>query len=71
MNNSEFELKRKRICDFRYSVVAELGNPYLSRGKLTQLIKEKANREYAIPYSGRRTVTEGCIRRWLNLYKKY
>jgi len=71
MNDSEFELKKKRICDFRYSVVAELGNPYLTRGKLTQLIKEKANREYAIPYSGRRTITEGCIRRWLNLYKKY
>lgn len=71
MNNAEFELKRKRICDFRYSVVAELGNPYLPRGKLTQLIKEKASREYVIPYSERRTVTEGCIRRWLNLYKKY
>jgi transposase InsO family protein len=71
MTDPELELKNKRICDFRYSVVAELGNPYLSRGKLTQLIKEKANREYAIPYSARRTLTESCIRRWLNLYKKY
>ena len=43
MTDSEFELKKKRICDFRYSVVAELGNPYLMRGKLTQLIKEKSN----------------------------
>lgn len=71
MNDLEFELKKKRICDFRYSVVAELGNPYLSRGKLTQLIKEKADREYTIPYSKRKTITEGCIKRWLNLYKKY
>ena len=71
MTDSEFELKRKEICDFRYSVVAELGNPYLSRGKLTGLIKEKSNREYAIPYSKRRTITEGCIHRWLNIYKKY
>ena len=71
MTDSEFELKKKKICDFRHSVVAELGNPYLSRGKLSKLIKEKSNREYAIPYSKRRTLTEGCIRRWLNLYRKY
>ena len=71
MTDSEFELKRKLVCDFRHSVVAELGNPYLSRGKLTQLVKEKAMREYAIPHSKRRTLTEGCIRRWLNLYRKY
>jgi putative transposase len=71
MTDSEFELKKKQVCDFRHSVVAELGNPYLSRGKLTRLIKEKSMREYAIPYSQRRTLTEGCIRRWLNLYRKY
>ena len=70
MTDPEFELKKKQICDFRHSVVAELGNPYLSRGKLTQLIKEKSGREYAIPYSKRKTLTEGCIRRWLNLYRK-
>ena len=46
MTDPEFELKKKQICDFRHSVVAELGNPYLSRGKLTQLIKEKSGREY-------------------------
>ena len=71
MTDAEFELKRKEICDFRYSLVAELGNPYLSRGKLTRLIKEKSDREYAIPYSKRNKITEGCIRRWLNIYRKY
>jgi putative transposase len=71
MNEDEYELKQKRICDFRHSVVAELGNPYLSRGQLTRLIKEKSNREYEIPYSKRTTLTDGCIRRWLGLYRKY
>lgn len=71
MTDAEYELKRKEICDFRYSVVAELGNPYLGRGKLSKLIKEKAHREYVIPYSKRRSITEGCIRRWLNMYRKY
>ena len=27
MTDSEYELKKKRVCDFRHSVVAELGNP--------------------------------------------
>lgn len=71
MTEDEYELKRKNICDFRHSVVAELGNPYLSRGQLTRLIKEKSNREYEIPYSKRTTLTGGCIRRWLGLYRKY
>jgi len=71
MTEDEYELKRKSICDFRHSVVAELGNPYLSRGQLTRLIKEKSNREYEIPYSSKTTLTDGCIRRWLGLYRKY
>lgn len=71
MNHAENELRRQQICDFRYSVVAELGNPYLPRGELTRLIKAKAEREYTIPYSQRTQLTEGCIRRWLNLYRKY
>jgi len=71
MSENDRELRRKRICDFRHSVVAELGNPYLSRGVLTRMIKEKSQREYEIPYSKRTTLTDGCIRRWLYLYRKY
>ncbi|QEN03320.1 hypothetical protein EW093_00895 [Thiospirochaeta perfilievii] len=71
MTEEEFNLKRVKICEFRYSVVAELGNPYLGRGQLTRLIKEKSNRNYAIPYSSRNSLTEGCIRRWFALYRKY
>ncbi len=71
MTTTDFELRRQRICDFRYSLIAELGNPYLARGELTRLIKAKAEREYVIPYSSRTSLTAGCIRRWLNLYRKY
>lgn len=71
MTEEEFNLKREKICEFRYSVVAELGNPYLGRGQLTQLIKEKSKRSYDIPYSSRKKITEGCIRRWFSLYRKY
>ena len=71
MTLEEYELKRNKICDFRLSIVAELGNPYLSRGKLRKLIREKAGEKYVIPYSDRTNVSESCIRRWLVLYKKY
>ena len=71
MTSEEYELKRNKICDFRLSIVAELGNPYLSRGKLRKLIREKAGEKYVIPYSDRTNVSESCIRRWLVLYKKY
>ena len=71
MREEENELRCKRICDFRHSVVAELGNPYLNRGQLTLMIKEKAEREYESPYSKRTTLTGACIRRWLSLYRKY
>jgi putative transposase len=71
MTEEESNLKRKKVCEFRYSVVAELGNPYLGRGHITRLIREKSNRSYDIPYSRRTTLTEGCIRRWFALYRKY
>jgi len=71
MTKSEYELRNKEITDFRYSVVAELGNPYLPRGQLIRMIQEKAAREYRIPYSRKTQVSEACIRRWLWLYRKY
>ncbi len=71
MTEEELNLKRKKICEFRYSVVAELGNPYLGRGQLSRMIKEKAKRKYEIPFSNRNKLTEACIKRWFSLYKKY
>ena len=67
----EKDLKRKEMCEFRYSIIAELENPYLCRGELKLLIKEKALREYDIPHSGKTNVTEATIRKWLCLYRKY
>lgn len=71
MSREEFEKKQKAICDFRYSLIAELANPYLPRGKLKQMIEEKAGLTYEIPYSTRDKVSAATIRKWLSLYKKY
>jgi hypothetical protein len=59
------------VADFRYSVVADLANPYLDGGKLRQLLREKADRVWEVPDRGRRRLSEGCIRKWLTLYRKY
>lgn len=70
MDSEEKELQRQRIADFRYSVVAELCNPYLSVEERKSLIKEKTSRRYVIPYSAKTSVTAETIRNWMNRYKR-
>lgn len=71
MNRREDEQRRATIQEFRYALIAELTNPYLEHGELKRLIREKACREYEIPYSQRRSVGEECIRGWLQKFRKY
>lgn len=63
--------KQKEIADFRYSLIAELANPHLPNGAITKLIKEKAKREYLIPYSKKNRLSAACIKKWLISFKKY
>ncbi len=71
MKTAEQDQKSKEIQTFRYGVIAELANPYLVQGERISLIKEKASREYQIPYSLRTTIGSECIRKWLSKYRKY
>lgn len=71
MTTVEQEQKSKEIQTFRYGVIAELANPYLAQGERISMIKEKASREYQIPYSSRTTIGAECIRKWLGKYRKY
>jgi len=71
MRKEEKEKKNLAIQEFRYGVVAELANPFLSPGQRKEMIREKAKRTYEIPYSTRTTITEDCIRKWLTKYQKY
>lgn len=70
MNSEEKELHRQRIADFRYSVVAELCNPYLSDEERKKLIKEKTTRSYVIPDSIKNTITADTIKNWITAYKR-
>lgn len=71
MDFEEKERHREEIADFRYSVVAELCNPYLTEEEKKALIKEKTSRQYAIPYSKKTSVTAETIRSWITKYRRY
>ncbi|MCD6122321.1 MAG: DDE-type integrase/transposase/recombinase [Spirochaetales bacterium] len=71
MKIEEKERKAREIAEFRYALIAELANKYLSHGQLKELINEKAKRQYDIPYSTKTTITAACIKKWLSQYRKY
>jgi putative transposase len=64
VNPEQEHNKSEQVMDFRYSIIAELLNPYLSRSERRTLMRQKAKRHYEIPYSQRTTLSYGCIRRW-------
>ncbi|KKM67298.1 hypothetical protein LCGC14_1472490 [marine sediment metagenome] len=71
MTEEQRERKEQEILDFRYSIIAELLNPYLSREERRKLIRQKAKREYEIPYSGKTTITEACIKKWYMTFRDH
>jgi transposase len=71
MEHQKRERIRKEIADFRYSVIAELCNPYLSEEEKKNLLKEKTQRQYDIPGSIKTRVTAETLRNWMRKYKQY
>jgi putative transposase len=71
MSKEEREKRIEQMVDFRFKLVAELANPYLSSTQRRQLIREKAAIEHDVPGRGRCRLSESCIRKWLALYRQY
>ena len=71
MDFEERERHRQKIADFRYSVVGELCNPYLTDNERKVLIKEKTERLYVIPGSKKTGISAETIRNWATKYKLY
>jgi len=69
MDFEERKRVRNQIADFRYSVVAELCNPYLSDEEKKSLLKEKAARQYVIPGSIKTSISSETIRSWATKYR--
>ena len=65
----ETQQRVQRIMDFRQGIVAELANPYLDHGQIKKLIREKANMRYEMPWSKKTTISQGSIRKWLEVYR--
>jgi len=71
MTREEREYRDEQITDFRYRLVAELANPYLSAAERRALVLHKANVEHEVPFAGPRKYTAGCIANWLAIYRKH
>ena len=71
MTPEEREHRDQRITEFRYQLVAELANPYLSAAERRELIRHKAEVQHEVPFLGRRQYSVGCIYKWLTLYRKH
>ena len=71
MTQEEREYRDQQITDFRYRLVAEMANPYLSAAERRALVQQKASVEHEVPFLGRRKYTAGCIANWLAIYRKH
>lgn len=71
MNDEHRRARHEAVTEFRYSLVAELANPYLSTSEVSALIRSKAAVEHEIPYTGVRRLSEACIRKWLYAYRRH
>ena len=71
MTPEQQEQKAKRIMEFRYAIIAELLNPYLSRQERRTLMLQKAGRRYEIPFSDRTRISSECIRTWYAAYRRF
>ena len=71
MTPEQREHRDQSITEFRYQLVAELANPYLSAAKRRELIRQKAQIQHEVPFLGPRRYSVGCIHKWLSLYRKH
>lgn len=71
MKENEKEFLRQQIADFRYSVIAELCNPYIAREEKLRLLKEKSSRNYDIPGSEKNSISTATIKTWMKKYNEF
>jgi transposase len=71
MSKEQEDKKAEEIMDFRYSIIAELLNPYLVRIERRTLMRQKAKRRYEIPHSNRTRLSYECIKKWYTAFQRY
>jgi transposase len=71
MDKEQEQNRAQQIMDFRYSIIAELLNPYLNRAERRALMRQKAGHRYEIPFSERTGLSTDCIRKWYAAFQRF
>lgn len=61
--------KKEEIALFRFGVIFPLLDPKRPRGSYISLVNEISSKEYEIPYSNKRVISEGTVRLWYSKYR--
>lgn len=65
------ERRKNEIATFRFGVIAEFVTGVLfTRGEKERLLRQKADRQYMIPHSGRSRVARGTLLKWIRDYER-
>jgi putative transposase len=65
------EKRKNEIATFRFGVIADFVTGVLfTRGEKEKLLRQKADRQYAIPYSGRSRVARETMLKWVRDYER-
>lgn len=65
------EKRKSELATFRFGVIAEFVNGMLfTRGEKERLLRQKAERRYAIPNSSRTRIARGTMLKWIRDYEQ-
>jgi putative transposase len=65
------EEQKKQIAIFRFGVISDFVSPArLKWGERTRLLREKCEREWQIPFSGRTRLSPATILSWIRAYER-
>jgi len=65
------EEKKREIATFRFGVISDLVVAHhLERGEREKLLRQKANRQWTIPYSRRTRISYSTLLEWIRRYER-
>lgn len=63
--------RKMQVATFRFGVISDfVGGARLSRGERERLLREKSDRAWEIPFSGRSRITRSTILGWVRRYER-
>lgn len=63
------EEQKQQVAVFRFGIIHEfVGRGRLDHGEQEELLREKCERKWDIPFSGKTRISRSTILRWVRLY---